>query len=115
MQIVMKTLKDMTPKLVMALLINDTKTFIAEELLASLYAECDMQALTEESPHEAERREELLKMYASLKEALKIIGDINVSTVHAPPPPPVDNSWIQHSPPPTRANPPGISTKSIVN
>ena len=35
----------------------------------------------EESPGEAERREELLKMYASLKEALKIIGDINTSTV----------------------------------
>ena len=35
----------------------------------------------EESPGESERREELLKMYASLKEALKIIGDINTSTV----------------------------------
>ena len=34
----------------------------------------------EESPGESERREELLKMYASLKEALKIIGDINTST-----------------------------------
>ena len=103
----MKTLKDMTPKLVMALLINDTKTFIAEELLASLYAECDMQALTEESPQESERREELLKMYASLKEALKIIGDINVSTTHAPPPPRVDNSWIQNTPPPSKPTPPG--------
>ena len=30
----MKTLKDMTPKMIMALMINDTKNFIAEELLA---------------------------------------------------------------------------------
>ena len=58
-----------------------------------------MKQLTEESPEEEERREELLKMYASLKEALQIIGEINVQTVHAPPPPPVDNSWIQNSPP----------------
>ena len=34
MLIVMKTLKDMTPKMIMALMINDTKNFIAEELLA---------------------------------------------------------------------------------
>jgi len=35
----------------------------------------------EESPGEAERREDLLKMYKSLKDALKIIGDINTNTV----------------------------------
>ena len=123
MQIVMKTLKDLSPKVVMMLIINDVKVFIAEELLggvkisiqiiiahrllnskqlpfkATLYAECDIKQLTEESPEEEERREELLKMYASLKEALQIIGEINVQTVHAPPPPPVDNSWIQNSPP----------------
>jgi len=106
MQIVMKTLKDLSPKVVMMLIINDVKVFIAEELLATLYAECDMKQLTEESPEEEERREELLKMYASLKEALQIIGEINVQTVHAPPPPPVDNSWIQNSPPQQKRPPP---------
>ena len=35
----------------------------------------------EESPGEAERRDELLKMHQSLKDALKIIGDINTNTV----------------------------------
>ena len=44
-----------------------------------------MKQLTEESPEEEERREELLKMYASLKEALQIIGEINVQTVHSSP------------------------------
>lgn len=98
MLIVMKTLKDMTPKMVMALMINDTKTFISEELLANLYQQCDQNMLMEESNSEAERREELLKMYTSLKEALKIIGDINVSTVGSHAPPPVDNSWIADTP-----------------
>ena len=37
MQIIMRTLKDMTPKLVMHMLVNETKNFIADELLASLY------------------------------------------------------------------------------
>ena len=34
MLIVTKTLKDMTPKMIMGVMINHTKTFIAEELLA---------------------------------------------------------------------------------
>ena len=51
----------------------------------------------EESSGESARREELLTMYHSLKEALKIIGDINVSTVAQSAPPPVDNSWIPES------------------
>lgn len=81
MQIIMRTLKDMTPKLIMHLLVNETKNFIADELLACLYQQvqiackfivfkhfqCDMSALTEESPAEAERRDELLKLHASLK------------------------------------------------
>ena len=37
MQIIMRTLKDMTPKLIMHLLVNETKNFIADELLACLY------------------------------------------------------------------------------
>ena len=34
MLIVMKTLKDMTPKMIMGIIVNETKTFISEELLA---------------------------------------------------------------------------------
>ena len=50
-------------------------------LLFSIYQQCDQAAIMEESPGEAERRDELLKMHQSLKDALKIIGDINTSTV----------------------------------
>lgn len=48
----------------------------------------------EESPEQAQRREEMLKMYHALKEALVIIGDISTSTVSAPLPPPVNNDWL---------------------
>jgi len=112
MLIVMKTLKDMTPKMIMAMLINDTKQFISEELLANIYQQCDQAQIMEESPGEAERRDELLKMHQSLKDALKIIGDINTSTVSSAPPPPVDNSWIKNDGGgvPSRSAPPKSAT-----
>ena len=42
----------------------------------------------EESPEEAQRREEMLRMYHACKEALNIIGEVNISTVATPTPPP---------------------------
>lgn len=39
---------------------------------------------------EARRREDILRMYHSSKEALSIIGEINTTTVTTPVPPPVD-------------------------
>lgn len=48
----------------------------------------------EESQEEAQRREELLRMYHATKEALNIIGDINITTNSTPTPPPVDNDWL---------------------
>lgn len=49
----------------------------------------------EESAEQAQRRDEMLRMYHALKEALSIIGDINTTTVSTPMPPPVDDSWLQ--------------------
>lgn len=49
----------------------------------------------EESAEQAQRRDEMLRMYHALKEALGIIGDINTTTVSTPMPPPVDDSWLQ--------------------
>lgn len=43
-----------------------------------------------ESDAEVARREEMLRMFHSLKEALRIIGDIDASTVSTALPPPVD-------------------------
>lgn len=46
----------------------------------------------EESEEEVQRREEMLRMYHSTKEALDIIGDINMHTISTPLPPPIENN-----------------------
>lgn len=89
MRIVTKTFRDMVPKTVMHLLINNTKDFIYGELLANLYAAGDQAAMMEESPEEERRREELLRMYHASKEALRIIGDVSMATTYQPAPPPL--------------------------
>lgn len=74
---------------------TQTKEFIFSELLANLYSCGDQNTLMEESAEQAQRRDEMLRMYHALKEALSIIGDINTTTVSTPMPPPVDDSWLQ--------------------
>ncbi|XP_030853444.1 dynamin-1 isoform X3 [Strongylocentrotus purpuratus] len=91
MSIISKQIKDMVPKTCMALMINDTKEFILSEMLAHLYSNQDQGSLMEESADEAQRRDEMLRMYQATKEALRIIGDINMSTKSTPLPPPVQN------------------------
>ncbi|XP_012876768.1 PREDICTED: dynamin-1 isoform X11 [Dipodomys ordii] len=98
MAIVNKTVRDLMPKTIMHLMINNTKEFIFSELLANLYSCGDQNTLMEESAEQAQRRDEMLRMYHALKEALSIIGDINTTTVSTPMPPPVDDSWLQVSP-----------------
>uniref|UniRef100_A0A8C4YLT3 Dynamin-2 n=1 Tax=Gopherus evgoodei TaxID=1825980 RepID=A0A8C4YLT3_9SAUR len=95
MGIVNKTIRDLMPKTIMHLMINNTKDFIHSELLANLYSCGDQNSLMEESVEQAQRRDEMLRMYHALKEALSIIGDINTSTISTPTPPPVDDSWLQ--------------------
>ncbi|XP_062891838.1 dynamin-3 isoform X4 [Mobula hypostoma] len=122
MGIVNKSIRDLMPKTIMHLMINNTKDFIHSELLAFLYSSTDQNSLMEESAEQAQRRDEMLRMYHAIKEALHIIGDISTSTISAPLPPPVDDSWLStpsagHSPklqrrphpaagPPSR--PPGV-------
>ncbi|KAK8734306.1 hypothetical protein OTU49_006115 [Cherax quadricarinatus] len=124
MKIVTKTTRDLVPKIVMHLMINNTKDFIMGELLAHLYASGDQNSMMEESPEEARKREEMLRMYHACKEALKIIGDVSMATVSTPMPPPVKDDWLStgqesprigHSGPPSpggnmrRAPPPAVS------
>ncbi|KAK3527022.1 hypothetical protein QTP86_007178 [Hemibagrus guttatus] len=95
MAIVNKTIRDLMPKTIMHLMINNTKEFINAELLAQLYSCGDQNTLMEESAEQAQHRDEMLRMYHALKEALSIIGDISTSTVSTAMPPPVDDSWLQ--------------------
>lgn len=52
--------------------------------------------MMEESPEEALKREEMLRMYHACKEALHIIGDVSMATVSTPVPPPVKNDWLEN-------------------
>ncbi|XP_032883951.1 dynamin-3 isoform X2 [Amblyraja radiata] len=96
MCIIHKTIQDLIPKIIMHLMINNTKGFINTELLAKLYSE-DQTALMEESLEQAQRHDEILRTYNAISEALNIIGNINVNTVSVPLPPPVDDSWLHTS------------------
>ncbi|XP_034566373.1 dynamin-1a isoform X2 [Notolabrus celidotus] len=119
MAIVNKTVRDLMPKTIMHLMINNTKEFINADLLAQLYSCGDQNTLMEESQEQATHRDEMLKMFFALKEALSIIGDISTSTISTSMPPPVDDSWLQvqrggsggrspaTSPTPNRRAPPG--------
>nr|XP_006116332.1 dynamin-2 isoform X6 [Pelodiscus sinensis] len=93
--IINKSIRDLMPKTIMHLMILQTKDFIHSELLAFLYSSADQSSLMEESADQAQRRDEMLRMYHALKEALHIIGDISTSTVSTPVPPPVDDGWAE--------------------
>uniref|UniRef100_A0AAX7U790 Dynamin-2 n=1 Tax=Astatotilapia calliptera TaxID=8154 RepID=A0AAX7U790_ASTCA len=86
--IINKSIRDLVPKTIMHLMINSAKDFIHSELLAYLYSSGDQNILMEESADQAQRRDEMLRMYHALKEALVIIGDISANTISTPVPPP---------------------------
>ncbi|XP_014885507.1 dynamin-2 isoform X2 [Poecilia latipinna] len=108
--IVNKSIRDLMPKTIMHLMINNTKDFIHSELLAYLYSAGDQGSLMEESAEKAQRRDEMLRMYHALKEALVIIGDISTTTISTPVPPPVDDTWIAKEASPPAASRPLAST-----
>ncbi|XP_073693919.1 dynamin-2 isoform X5 [Garra rufa] len=104
--IVNKTIRDLMPKTIMHLMINSAKDFIHSELLAYLYSSGDQNSLMEESADQAQRRDEMLRMYHAIKEALNLIGDISTSTVSTPVPPPVNDTWIPETSPTPQRRPP---------
>ncbi|KAM9362601.1 dynamin-2-like isoform 4-T4 [Symphorus nematophorus] len=108
--IVNKSIRDLMPKTIMHLMINSAKDFIHSELLAYLYSAGDQGSLMEESAEQAQRRDEMLRMYHALKEALVLIGDISTTTVSTPVPPPVDDTWIAKEPSPPPASRPASAT-----
>jgi len=115
MKIVTKTFRDLVPKIIMHLMINNAKEFIYGELLANLYAAGDQSTMMEESAEEERRREEILKMYHACKEALKIIGDVSMQTTYSPAPPPVKDDWLRASgPSPTPTSPGGAPRNTFI-
>ncbi|KAI6192009.1 Dynamin GTPase [Aphelenchoides bicaudatus] len=79
MRIVTKTISDLVPKWIMLLIVNKVTDFLREELPAHLYQRGhDTDALMEESQLEAQKRQEVIRMYQACKEALQIIVDANL-------------------------------------
>ncbi|CAM4598713.1 unnamed protein product [Leuciscus chuanchicus] len=110
MAIVNKCIRDLMPKSIMHLMINNVKDFINADLLAQLYSAGDQNSLMDESQEQVQRREEVLRTHHALKEALAIIGDISTSTISTPLPPPVDSSWLQAGQGGSRRSPPPSPT-----
>lgn len=110
MAIINKTIRDLMPKTIMHLMINNAKDFIHSELLAYLYSSTDQNSLMEESADQAQRRDEMLRMYHALKESLNIIGDITTSTITTPVPPPVDDTWLQN---PASGHSPNVQRRPV--
>uniref|UniRef100_A0A8C6TLZ1 Dynamin-2 n=1 Tax=Neogobius melanostomus TaxID=47308 RepID=A0A8C6TLZ1_9GOBI len=106
--IINKSIRDLLPKTIMHLMINNSKDFIHSELLAYLYSSGDQNTLMEESADQAQHRDEMLRMYHALKEALQIIGDITTTTISTPCPRhlSLSPSLFLSSPTPQRRPPP---------
>lgn len=49
----------------------------------------------EESSAEKNHREEIIRMYDSIREALSVISDVIANTHSVPLPPPVSDDWIE--------------------
>ncbi|MFH4978863.1 hypothetical protein AB6A40_005572 [Gnathostoma spinigerum] len=100
MRIVTKSIRDLVPKAVMFLIVNKVSEFLREgELLAQLYQIGDTESMMEESEMEVRKREEMLRLYESCKEALRIISEVNMNTVSADVPPPVSTDWMRSNGP----------------
>ncbi|XP_072397963.1 dynamin-like isoform X2 [Diabrotica undecimpunctata] len=78
MSIVTKATKDLVPKIITHMIIKNTKKYVFEELLVSVYAQDDQVELLEESPDEVRKREEKMAMFQACKMALDIIGDCSM-------------------------------------
>ncbi|KAI6173234.1 Dynamin GTPase [Aphelenchoides besseyi] len=106
MRIVTKTISDLVPKWIMLLIVNKVSEFLRDELPAHLY-HCghDTESLMEESQLEAQKRQEVIRMYQACKEALNIIQNANLDGLQ------MDHGRMLGNPPPpggpiNRAAPP---------
>lgn len=108
MRIVHKTQRDLVPKLLMHMLVNEIKKFLKGELLPNLYQAGDLNTLMIESHGVQQKREEMVRVYDAMKEALSIIGEVSMSTVSTPLPPPVNDDWLlaDSTPTPSGGPPP---------
>uniref|UniRef100_A0A1I7U4V1 dynamin GTPase n=1 Tax=Caenorhabditis tropicalis TaxID=1561998 RepID=A0A1I7U4V1_9PELO len=80
MNITKKNIKDIVPKAVMHMMVLQVGSFIKENLLMELY-KFDSNALMQESELAEKKREETLRMYNVVKDALRIISEVNINAI----------------------------------
>ena len=78
--IVSKTTRDLVPKSIMFMMVNKLKDYIHTDLLPMIYSAGHQNEMMEESQEAAMRREEMIRMYHTCKEALDIISEVNSKT-----------------------------------
>ncbi|KAI6646167.1 Dynamin-1 isoform X10 [Oopsacas minuta] len=99
MSIVSKTVRDIIPKTVVHMILNNLLQFVKEDLKVNIYAVGDFSEMMIESQVSEQQRKEVLSMYQTTKQALEILSDINNSTISTGVPPPIiDNDDL--APPP---------------
>lgn len=92
-KIVSKTFKDLVPKYISKLMINSLKEFIVGDtlyiLLNDLYSTGDQSTLMDMSAEEEKRKEDILKLYNAIVNALQKINDVSIKTQYVEMLPPI--------------------------
>ncbi|VEL33912.1 unnamed protein product [Protopolystoma xenopodis] len=76
------------------------RSLLVEPTFESLHPTFPLEmetSLMTESEEQQHRRDEMIRMYEAMKEALAIIGEVSMSTVSTPTPPPINDDWITPS------------------
>ena len=75
--IVCKTVRDVVPKSIMHTMVNKLKDYMKGDLLPMIYAAGNQDDMMEESQEAARRRDEMVRMYHTCKDALALISDVS--------------------------------------
>jgi len=78
--IVCKTVRDLVPKSIMFAMVNKLKDYMKGDLLPMIYAAGNQDDMMEESQEAARRRDEMIRMYHTCKDALMLISDVSSKT-----------------------------------
>ena len=84
MKIVIKTCKDLVPKKIMHLIINDVEQFINSDLVVRLLSTGETDVMMEESAEETQKRNGNLKLYHACREAVEIIRSVASAGITIP-------------------------------
>lgn len=78
--IVSKNIRDNVPKAIMHMMVNFIKDYLSTDLLPMIYSSGNQDSLMEESQQAALRREEMIRMYHTCKDALQLISEVSTRT-----------------------------------